>query len=235
MNTAFALITGSAARGGAAIAKHLHGRGLRVVLHHSPRSADAAGELAAQLTALRADSTVLWCAEFSGRELDVPSWLVDSPVEICVCNASVWHPSDLDDFSRADADWAIHVASHARILSALRPSLRSVVAISDIHVERPKKGYVWYTVAKAALQSLMLSLAVEWAPTVRCNIIQPGALQLPEGMEAELEATILRSIPLARLGDFEDLAGAVAYLALDAKYVTGQVLALDGGRSRWLA
>ncbi len=234
MSAPFSLVTGSANRGGAAIARRLHARGYGVVLHHSTRSAVAAGELAAELNSTRAESALLWCAELTDRQLDIPDWLAASAVEVCVCNASVWQPSDLSDGSRAEADWAIHVGAHAQILNALRPSLRSVVAIGDIHIAQPSKGYVWYTVAKAALQSLMFALAVDWAPHVRCNVVQPGALELPEGLEPAREAAIRASIPLGRLGNFEDLAGAVVYLALDAHYVTGQALALDGGRSRWL-
>jgi pteridine reductase len=229
-----ALVTGSAQRGGAAISRELHQRGLDVVLHHSPRSSEAAARLAAELNAQRAGSASLWCADFTEPGFALPPEAVRAYVEVCVCNASVWQPSDLSDQARQQADWAIHLDAHARLLNALRPTLRSVVAISDIHVQRPAKGYVWYTVSKAALEGLMLALARDWAPQVRCNIVRPGALELPPDLEAERASAIQESIPLQRLGNFEDLSGAVAFLALDAHYVTGHALDLDGGRSRWL-
>ena len=167
--------------------------------------------------------------------LNVPPRLCDLEVEVCVCNASVWEPSELADIERAQLDWAIHVGGHAQILAALRPSLRSVVAVSDIHVERPRKGYVWYTAAKAALQGLVLALASEWAPQVRCNVVQPGALPFPQSwVDSDEAERIRRSVPLGRLGAFDDLAAAVAWLAVEAQYVTGQVLAVDGGRGRYL-
>ena len=83
--------------------------------------------------------------------------------------------------------------------------------------------------------ALLLTLAVEWAPDVRCNVVAPGALPFPaDWMDASRAEQIQRSVPLGRAGSFDDLAGAVKWLALDAPYVTGQVLAVDGGRSRWL-
>jgi pteridine reductase len=206
-----------------------------IVVHHSARSKEAAESLVAELNERRADSARLWQADFS-QSVGVPKWLKALAPAHCVCNASVYRPSRLDDLARATEDLAIHLMAHAAILAAIRPSLRSVVAVSDIHVCRPARDHVWYAVSKAGLQALMLSLAVDWAPDVRCNVVAPGALPFPEGWsDHERERAILQSIPLGRLGRFEDLASAVKWLALDAPYVTGQVLAIDGGRSRWLA
>lgn len=239
----WALVTGAAARGGAAIARALHARGLSVVVHHTPRSTPAAEELVAALCAQRAGSARAWCAEFSAP-LAVPAWLVALGPAVLVCNASVYRRSTLDDAARAQADLAIHLHAHAALLAALLPgsadadravALRSVVAVTDVHVERPPRGYVWYAVAKAALQALIVTLAVEWAPRVRFNAVQPGAMPFPpDWRDAERTARIAASIPLQRLGRFDDLARAVEWLALDADYVTGQVLAVDGGRSRHL-
>ncbi|MFN9748686.1 MAG: SDR family oxidoreductase [Burkholderiales bacterium] len=234
MSARRALVTGAAQRGGAAISRALHMRGLDVVLHHSPRSAEAALRLAAELNHQRAGSAWLWCADFTEPNIFVPDEFQQAGIEVCVCNASVWQVSDLSDSARQQADWAIHLEAHARILNTLRPTLRSVVAISDIHVQRPAKGYVWYTVSKAALEGLMLALASDWAPQIRCNIVRPGALELPPDLDADRASAIRSSIPLQRFGSFQDLAGAVVFLALDAPYVTGHALDLDGGRSRWL-
>jgi len=165
----------------------------------------------------------------------VPDWLVQLAPAFCICNASTYQPSALDDAVRATEDHAIHVRAHAAILAALRPGLRSVVAVSDVHAERPARGYVWYSVSKAALQALVLTLAVEWAPDVRCNVVAPGTLPYPESWhDPERGRRVQASIPLQRLGTFDELAAVVAWLALDAHYVTGQVLAVDGGRTRWL-
>lgn len=238
----WALVTGAAARGGAAIARALHARGLAVVIHHSPRSADPAAALAAELEALRPGSTRLWCVDFATA---VPAWPAELDalgIEVLVCNASVYRPSAVDDAARAHEDLAVHLHAHAAILAAMlprspaeAPALKSVVAVTDVHVERPPRGYVWYTVAKAALQSLIGALAVDFAPRVRFNVVQPGAMPFPaDWADAERAARIEASIPMRRLGRFEELARAVVWLALDAEYVTGQVLAVDGGRTRHL-
>jgi pteridine reductase len=231
----WALVTGAAARGGAAIARELHAAGIDIVIHHTPHSRSLACALGAELDATRPNSSRLWEADFI-TAISVPRWIVELAPQHCICNASAYRPSDVGDVARATDDLAVHVLAHASILAALRPSLRSVVAVGDIHVERPARGYVWYTVSKAALQALMLSLAVDWAPEVRCNVVAPGALQFPEGWDnIDRERAVRESIPLARLGGFAELARAVKWLTVDAEYVTGQVLAVDGGRSRWLA
>ena len=239
----WALVTGAAGRGGAAIARALHARGLDVVIHHSPRSQAEADALAAELQALRAGSAQTWCADFAQAGLAVPDWLLALSPQVLVCNASAFARSGIGDQDRKHADWRIHVDAHAVILAALLPalpglgklSLQSVVAVTDIHVARPSGGYVWYTVAKAGLQALMAALAVDWAPAVRFNTVQPGTLPFPaDWTDAQRVARITDTIPMRRLGSFEELAKAVVWLALDADYVTGQVLAVDGGRSRHL-
>ena len=240
----WALVTGAASRGGEAIARALHARGHSVVIHHSPRSVAEAQGLVAALRSIRPESARAWCADFELAPLAVPGWLVELAPEVLVCNASVYRPSRVDDASRARSDLAVHLHAHGAILAALLPgapaadrdvALRSVVAVTDVHVERPPRGYVWYTVAKAALQAMMAALAVDWAPRVRFNVVQPGSMPFPpDWTDGERAARIEASIPMRRLGSFDDLACAVVWLALDASYVTGQVLAVDGGRSRHL-
>ena len=228
------VVTGATARGGAAIVRALHDAGSNIVIHHSPRSKDQAASLCAELLDHRAESAFAWEADLAAA-VHVPGWLVDLAPEYCVCNASVYRPSQLEDAERAAEDLSVHLHANVAILGALRPNLRSVVAVSDIHVERPAGGHVWYNVAKAALQSLTITLAIEWAPRTRCNVVAPGALPFPEAWtDQERKEAVERSIPLAKLGEFQDLAAAVKWLLLDATYVTGQVLAVDGGRSRWL-
>jgi pteridine reductase len=240
----WALITGGSSRGGAAIARALHARGLSVVIHHTPRSFAKACTLQSELERARPGTTRLWAADFAADDFALPTWLATQGIAVLVCNASAYHPSGIDSIDCMHIDIAIHITAHAAILSALRPSsnstrppqsLRSVVAVTDIAVDRPPKGHVSYTTAKGALQSMILALANDWAPYVRFNVVQPGTLPYPASWtDAERAKRINASIPLGCIGTFEDLAGAVVYLALDAIYVTGQVLAVDGGRSRQL-
>ena len=237
----WALVTGGSGRGGAAIVRALHARGLSVVIHHTPPSLEKAKALQAELELSRPGTVALWAADFTSEDFTLPAWLASKGVTVLVCNASAYHASDVGDVERTNIDIAIHISAHAAILAALRPSagqrraLRSVVAVTDISVDRAPKGHVSYTTAKGALQTMVLALANDWAPHVRFNVVQPGTLPYPETWtDAERARRISESIPLGRIGTFEELASAVVFLAVDATYVTGQVLAVDGGRSRQL-
>ena len=107
--------------------------------------------------------------------------------------------------------------------------------MGDLQTQQPNRDYVWYLVAKAGLETLMRTLAVEWAPDVRCNVVAPGAMDWHEGWTDEVRRdAIMTSIPQQRIGTFDELAGCIAWLALDATYVNGQVLKMDGGRSAYL-
>jgi pteridine reductase len=110
----------------------------------------------------------------------------------------------------------------------------AIVNVIDIHAERPLRDFTAYSVAKAGLAGLTRSLALELAPGVRVNGVSPGAILWPEADDdfpPQERARITTQTPLARTGRPEDIAGAVKYLLLDAPFVTGQILAVDGGRS----
>jgi pteridine reductase len=106
-----------------------------------------------------------------------------------------------------------------------------VVHVTDIAAERPLPAYAHYSVSKAGLLMLTRALAVELAPTVRVNAVAPGTVMFPEDFDEATRARFLARIPLAREGSAADVASAVAYLVCDAPFVTGQVIAVDGGRS----
>ena len=107
----------------------------------------------------------------------------------------------------------------------------SIVNVTDISAERPWRGYAHYCASKAALVSLTKSLALEWAPAIRVNAVAPGAVLPPDDLSAEERARLAEAVPQKRLGTPEDVAEAVAFLAAGPAYVTGQILAVDGGRS----
>lgn len=233
----WAIVTGGSVRGGLAISRRLHARGLGVVVHHgSSASAARAQAVVDELNAQRPGSARRWQAAlqeqpaFPDRELDVAH---------VVCNASRLAPSDCSDLDAAELDFRIHVSGHAALLASVEPSLRrlrgSVVAVGDLQTQQPNRDHVWYLVAKAGLETLMRTLAVQWAPAVRCNAVAPGAMDWHAGWTDEpRRRAILQSIPLSRIGSFDELAECAAWLALDASYVNGQVLKMDGGRSAWL-
>ena len=116
----------------------------------------------------------------------------------------------------------------------LREARGCVVNIVDIHAERPLPGFLAYSVAKSGLAGLTRALAIEMAPEVRVNGVSPGAILWPddgEGFPPAERERITMQTPLRRTGTPEDIAGAVKYLVFEAPFVTGQVLAVDGGRS----
>ncbi len=233
----WAIVTGGSIRGGLAISRRLHERGLGVVVHHSGEATAARAQaLVDELNAQRPGSARRWPAALQD-EAAFPDPAL--PVAHVVCNASRLAPSDCGDMAAARLDFQVHVSGHAALLASVEPQLRrlqgSVVAVGDLQTQQPNRDHVWYLVAKAGLETLMRTLAVQWAPAVRCNAVAPGAMDWHEGWTDETRRqAIMASIPQARIGRFVELADCIAWLALDASYVNGQVLKMDGGRSAWL-
>ena len=237
------LVTGAARRIGAVIARELQRAGASVVLH-CRGSRDEADRLAAQLNAARAGSAAVVQADL--LDLDALPRLVDEAARAfgrldgLVNNASSFHATP---FGSIDAgQWNDLMGSNLRaplfLAQAAAPHLKrargAIVNIVDIHSERPLKDYVVYSIAKSGLAGLTRALALELGPEVRVNGVSPGAILWPdtgEHFDAAEKERILDQTPLARIGSPEDVAGAVKYLLFDAPFVTGQILAVDGGRS----
>jgi pteridine reductase len=239
-----ALITGGARRVGAAIARRLHAAGANVLLHYRDSESEAA-KLESELNALRPKSASKVKAELLAPI--APRALVSAArdsfgrLDILVNNASSFFPVEVGSIE--PSHWEELIGSNLRaplfICQEARPELSehqgSIINIVDIHAERPLKGYPIYSVAKAGLAALTRSLAIELAPRVRVNGVAPGAIAWPEDGQldpAERER-IVATTPLARVGSPEDVAQAVHFLAC-APFVTGQIIAVDGGRSIYL-
>lgn len=234
-------MTGAARRIGATIARALHERGCKVLLHYHS-SAGEAETLAEELNSARDGSVVLLQADLAAS--DGPSRLAAQArahterLDLLVNNASRFYPTPVGE---VDFDtWKDLMGSNVRgpffLSQALLPELRAargaIVNILDIHAERPMRRHTVYCMAKAALSMMTLSLARELGPDIRVNGVSPGAIMWPEQQPPEpVKEYILQRTVMKELGSPEDIAGAVAYLGLDAPYVTGQVLAVDGGRS----
>ena len=236
------LITGAARRVGAGIARLLHARGLRLVLHYRGSRADAEA-LAAELNAARPDSAKLVQADLLDAvalpELAARAVAAFGRLDGLVNNASSFFPTEVGRID--EAAWQDLMGSNLKaplfLSQALAPELTrrggAIVGIADIHVDRPMARHVVYNLAKAGHAQLIRSLAIELAPAVRVNGVAPGVNLWPDGAESfgpEVRARIEATIPLQRTGVPEDIARAVAFLLLDATYVTGQILAVDGGR-----
>jgi pteridine reductase len=236
-----ALVTGAGARIGAAIAGELHGRGCDLLLHFNGNR-EGAEALAARLNEARPDSAAAFAADLSvPGEIERLADRVRAArgrLDILVNNASRFYPTPVGETQLWQ--WEDLMNSNVRgpwflvqsLLSELRSAGGSIVNILDVHAERPMPEYPVYCVSKAALAMMTRALAAELGPAVRVNAVSPGAILWPEHEPSAVEKqTILGHTVLGRLGDPADIASAVAYLALDAPYVTGQNLAVDGGRS----
>jgi pteridine reductase len=237
------LITGAARRIGAAIARTLHAAGARTVLHFN-RSGMEAQLLCGELNLVRAAS----CAVVQGDLLDVAGLarIVDEAagafgrLDALVNNASSFHATPFGRISERDWDDLIGTNLRAPLFLAqaaaprLREARGAIVNIVDIHAERPLKDFLVYSVAKSGLAGLTRSLAIELGPEVRVNGVAPGTILWPDSGDHFSRAEQMRIVgqtPLARIGSPDDVASAVKYLLFDAPFVTGQILAVDGGRA----
>jgi pteridine reductase len=240
-----ALITGAARRVGRAIANRLAAAGCDLILTYRSSDADETkAELEARgatVTLARLDLDDLAAVESFGAALAADLARLD----VLVHNASIYKPTPLADVSAESAlrFYRINALAPLLLSRALAPLLGAndapgaIVAMADMHVlGRPRTGFAEYAMSKAALVEMVRTLARELAPRVRVNAVAPGVVAFPErGYESDAEAqeAYVRRVPLARAGTPEDAAEAVKWLALDASYVTGEVIRLDGGR--WLA
>ena len=232
------LITGGAARLGAMSARFLHAAGAHVIIHYR-NSAKMAQALQAELQSSRAGSVSL----VQGDLLDFPylSRLVDDALQatgqldILLNNASNFFPTPVDEVTEQQWDSLFGVNAKAPFFlakeaaSALRKTSGCIINMVDIHAERPHKNHPVYSMAKAANAMMVKSLARELAPQIRVNGVAPGAILWPEGNENAKQQSLPR-IPLERAGRPENIARTVLFLAT-AEYITGQIIAVDGGRS----
>ena len=237
------LITGGAKRVGAAICRSLHAEGFTMMIHYKS-SFHEAQALQAELNLHRADSAAI----VQGDLLDIeklPS-LVNATInrfgrlDVLINNASTYYASELGDID--ESKWHDLMGSNLKAplflsqaaAAELRKNHGCIVNITDMHVERPKKGYIIYSVAKAGLVTLTKSLAHELSPEVRVNAVAPGPVQWPDSnpqFDEVYRQRVINQTLLKRVGEAEDVAKAVKFLIADSPFITGHVLAVDGGRS----
>ena len=233
------LITGGAARIGARIARKLHQANMDIIIHYR-RSDKRAKALAEELNAERADSATTVHGDL------LESGVIDRVIreaaafnnrlDALINNASTFYPTAIGEVT--EKQWDDLVGTNMKVpffLSQaadpwLKKSTGCIVNLVDIHALRPKKGYLVYSIAKAANAMLVKSLALELGPEIRVNGVAPGVILWPEHdiSDAEKEEVLSR-IALQRPGDPDDIAETVAFLVTGAGYITGQVLCVDGG------
>jgi len=234
-----ALVTGGSRRVGRVICLALAGAGYDVALtSHGPSDetdavAKSIRDQGYRALVLSADLTQLPSAvdqinaEFSANF---------DRLDLLVHNASVYHPSGMNDATveQMRQMWSVHVEAPLLLCRAFAGRLReahgAVINMVDILAQRPRPAYAGYCASKAALENLTLSLARELAPRVTVNGIAPGVVEWPDDMPESARQAYLSRVPLGRAGTPEDVARTVIFLARDARYITGQIIRLDGGR-----
>ena len=241
LNGKVVLVTGAARRIGAAIVTRLHAKGADVAIHYRSSSQDAEN-LAGRLNSERTDSAATFRADLLDMEQisplieEVRAWR--GRLDALVNNASTFYPTPVGSIT--EDHWLDLMGSNLKaplfLSQAAAPELAkhngAIVNIVDIHSQRPLRNHAVYGPAKAGLAMLTRSLAKDLAPQIRVNGVSPGAILWPEdGMSDAAQHSILRQVPLQRPGEPDDIAGCVSYLLCDAGYVTGQIIAVDGGRS----
>jgi pteridine reductase len=246
MNPPVVLVTGAAKRVGAQIARTLHAAGANVVVHHRGSAAEAEA-LESELNAAREKSALAHRCDLA--DVAALPGLIDAALahfgrlDALVNNASSFFPTPLGSIGAAA--WDDLIGSNLKgplfLSQAAAPHLEKtrgcIVNITDIHAERPLKGYPLYSAAKAGLLGLTRALAIELGPAVRVNAVAPGAIAWPENdtdFPAAERAAIIDHTLLKRVGAPEDIARTVKFLIFDALYITGQVINVDGGRTAHL-
>jgi pteridine reductase len=235
-----ALITGAAKRVGAIIATHLHRQGYSVLIHYN-RSTTEAQTLADTLNSVRPNSAHAFQADLNNmnevEQLAQNSLKHWGRIDLLVNNASSFYPTPLNESTQAQWDGLINSNLRAPyfLSAALSKTLSlhrgCIINIIDIHAQRGLPGHPIYSIAKAGLEMMTKSLAKELGPEVRVNGVSPGAILWPDaGLSDAQQTAILDKTLLGRTGEAEDLAEAVYFLA-NANYITGQILAVDGGKS----
>jgi len=233
------LITGAARRIGAQMVKSFHEAGYGVVLHYRDSQAEAAA-LMRLLNEEREGSAWLVKADLQSLE-QIQNMLKEligktGRLDVLVNNASTFYETPLDTAN--EADWNDLMGSNLKapffVSQAASKELKKtkgcIVNLVDIYAKRSLPNYPIYSTAKAGLYALTESLAKELAPEVRVNGVSPGVILWPENQSATLSEDIVQRIPLQRQGSVEDIAETVLFLSTQAAYITGQVIAVDGGK-----
>ena len=234
------LITGGAKRIGARIARTLHAEEMNLVIHFNT-SSDDANKLCSELNSIRNNSAIAIGSNLT-NQTEVESLITKviettGQLDVLINNASTFYPTPIEDITLDDWDNLMgtnlkaplflckHAAPH------IKESKGCIINMVDIHASKPLKNHPIYGSAKSGLVMLTRSLAKDLAPEVRVNGIAPGMILWPEnGPSEETKQKVIDQIPLKRSGEPNDIAQTVLFLIAHADYITGQIIAVDGGR-----
>lgn len=238
------LITGAARRIGAVTARLFHAAGYGVIIHYN-NSAAAADKLCEELNHQRADSCLLVQCDLNDMAgLNKIADLVSSVgrLDVLINNASSFYPTPLENCDQQQWDDLINSNLKGpfflsqKVAPLLTKNQGAIVNISDMHARQALRNHPIYTIAKAGNIAMTKSMALDLGPDVRVNSVAPGAILWPEHEEDDTDKqdSVLSKVPMGRLGTESDIADTAFFLAVDATYMTGQTIAVDGGSSNSL-
>jgi len=242
-NKKVALVTGGAKRIGASICRRLHKSNINLIIHYR-NSEKEAQALQKELNILRKDSVTIIQGDLCDQNIYEPLILksisIFGQLDFLVNNASSYYPTELGEID--EKNWDDLMASNLKaplfLCQAAAPFLKktkgAIINITDVHIKQPKKNYIVYSIAKAGLETLTKSLAQELGPTIRVNAVAPGPILWPNSsheFDELYRKKVISQTLLNRSGEPDDVSKAVEFLLLNAPFVTGQILNIDGGRS----
>lgn len=239
--TKTALVTGGSKRIGATTVRLLHQAGYNVIIHCrlSRQSADA---LAEELNSIRNDSAAVIQGDLNDEtiynNLIEQAFKCWNRLDVLINNASSFYPTPVGSITMDDWNNLINSNMKAPLFLAqaaapyLKKTQGNIINMIDVHAQRPMKQHPVYCAAKAGLAMLTMSLAKELGPDIRVNGVAPGAILWPENdMSEHNKKLIVERTSLKRPGEPIDIAKTILFLARDANYITGQIIAVDGGRT----
>ena len=234
-----ALVTGGAKRVGRAIVERLAGEGFDIAFTF--QSSDAAARQLIAALKRRGCRAIGIAVDLT--QADAATIVADQVragfdrLDVLVNSASIYQPSSLKEVTAEQMSrfWMIHVCAPMLLCRELGTMLRRsrghVVNMVDLLAEKPWPRYLGHCASKAGLWNLTLGLAKELAPEVTVNGIAPGVVEWSGAETAQTRAKYLRRVPLGTEGSPRDVAEWVRFLHEDGRYITGQIIRLDGGRS----
>ncbi len=233
-----ALVTGGAHRIGQQICRILHQAGFNLIIHYRT-SKSAAKSLANELNQIRSNSAEIMTAELDNVDDIEQLCQTITNLDVLVNNASIFYPTPIADITPTNYKTMMNtnlmgpLFLSINLQSQLEASHGCIVNIVDIHADRPLKNHSLYNISKAAIGMMTKTLAKDLSPNIRVNGVAPGSILWPEN-DAELtqaqKQSMLKKIALNKQGSATDIANTVIFLA-NSNYITGQIIAVDGGRS----